>query len=200
MALKRIFLLFLILISVSLAGPFAVELSLSGGAQHLTTNNDLFSNDPPGIIGGSNVNTFLNTSLKSGLTCYYKNTGIYISADKPLGGPRFNRYWTLSGGLKQRVIFSEISSLDFYAGTTWHSINEAIHSFTMFLIYTHFSSEPGLDIGLNYNRQITNNIFLTTGLNYNYNLHYNDSVYIDYYHKYYVQAITFNVGMVFSLF
>ena len=196
---KRILLLCLILSAFLMANPFSLELSLSGGLQHLYTNDRHFSNDREEVTAVSSDIYIIHPSLKTESKILYKNTGLYISAQKPFGGYKFKKYYIISGGLIQRVPLSEKASLDIYAGTTWHSVNEAIHSFTEFLIYTHFTSELVLDAVLNYNYRISNNLYLTAGINYNYNRHYNDSVCIDYYYKYKFQTISLNAGIMFSL-
>lgn len=202
MNLKRVSLLCLILIAFSMANPFSLEFSLSGGLQHLYTNNDLFNNDPPGIMDESSDNIFINASLKPRISCLYRNTGIFVSADKSIGDSRFNRYWILSGGLIQRVNISEKSTLDFHLGTTWHSVDAAIQSFIMFAISTHFKSLPGLDVGASYHYKLSESVSLFAGANYNYNCHYVDIPEIDPEANttWKFQTILLNVGIMYSLF
>ncbi len=147
----------------------------------------------------SSDNYFLKTSLKPEILCFYNNTGIYISAEKPFVDYRFNRYVILSGGLLQRFRFSEKSALDVHLGTTWHSVDAAIHSFVEFLISTHFRSRPGLDIEVRYDHLLSKNISLFAEANYNYNQHFVDFLGSTS-EPYNFQTISLSVGVMYSLF
>jgi hypothetical protein len=197
MSLKRIFLLSLILLSVSFASPFSIELSLSGGIQHLYTNDDLFNNDPPGIMDESSDNMFYAASLKPAISCFYHNTGIYLSADKPFGHSYFDRYFILSGGLKQRINISDKEAVDIHVGTTWHSVNAAIHDNYEFFVSTTFKSLPGFDIGLRYQYQLFKQASLYIMANYNYNI-YEVYTIMCYNPQYYLQTFSINAGVMFS--
>lgn len=198
MNLKRIFLLSLILLSVSLAGPFSVELSISGGIQHIYTDSDLFNNDPPGIMDESSINIFLLPSMKPNVSCYYHNTGLYLSAEKAFGRDYFKRYFILSGGLKQRINISDKDAVDVHLGTTWHSVDEAIHSFIAFIIDVRFQSLPGLDLGVSYMKKISEATSIFAELNYDYNLFYVDFP-DNTQAPWKFRTISLNAGVMFSL-
>jgi hypothetical protein len=198
MSLKRIFLLSLILLSVSLASPFSVELSLSGGLQHIYTNSDLFNNDPSEIRDESTDNIFLIVSLKPAVSCFCHNTGIYLSADKPFGHNYFNRYFILSGGFKQRLNISDKKVMDVHLGTTWHSVEAAINSIWEFYTSFGFISLPGLDIGVDYRYKLSDKTALLLGANYNFNLFSIDfPETVDTSWKF--RIISLNAGLMFSL-
>jgi len=189
-------------IAFSMANPFSLELSMSGGLQHLYTNNDLFSNNAREYTAVSSDSYFIQASLKPEIKCLYKNTGLYASIQKPIGDIRFKRYFILSGGLMQRINISEKSALDFHLGTTWHSVNEAIHSFMMFIIYTHYRSVPGLDAGLSYNYKLSDHVTLFGELNFNYNEHYIDNIEFgtDFYPMEQFRTISLSIGVTYSMF
>lgn len=192
--------LFLLLISVSFmfASPFSVELSISGGVRHIYTDSDLFNNDPPGIMDESSINIFLLPSIKPSVSCFYHNTGLYLSADKALGRDYFKRYFILSGGLKQRVNISDKDAVDVHVGTTWHSVDAAIHSFMDFFVDVRFQSLPGLDLGVSYMKVMSETATLFTELNYNYNL-FNIAIPEITHDPWKFRTISLNAGVMFSL-
>lgn len=201
--MKRIIVLSLIIACFSFASenPFSLELSISVGSQQTYTNSPFFDNDPPGIIDESYDSYFCGFAIKPGLSCFYHHTGLYFSVDKPFFDYRFKRYFILSGGLIQRISLSENSALALHFGTTWHSVDAAINSFTMFLISTHFVSLPGLDIGLKYNYALSEKFSLYGEVKYNYNRYYRyEGIIIPEDNtKYNVQTISLNAGVMFSL-
>ncbi|RKY53678.1 MAG: hypothetical protein DRP93_06215 [Candidatus Neomarinimicrobiota bacterium] len=68
---------------------FPWDINFGGrGLRQVTTNNDSFSSTP-GYIE-SDV-SFVNATIKSGLTCLYKNTGLYLSSEKLIGDYKFNQ-------------------------------------------------------------------------------------------------------------
>ncbi len=202
MNLKRIIVLFLILTGFSLvvAEPLSVDLSLSYGLMYLSTNNDFFHNGIDDLMDQTDKNIYLRSSFKPKISCFYHNTGIYVSAEKPLDFNRFKRYWIISGGIVQRISISEKSALDFHLGTTWHSVNEAIHSFILFSVYTHYKSLLGLDASFRYIHAISENISIFAEANYNYNRHYNDTFESQIDSKFHFQMISLSVGVMYSLF
>jgi hypothetical protein len=180
------------------ANPFSVEFSLSGGLQHIYTDSDLFNNDPPGIRDESSINIFLLASLKPGVSWFYHHTGIYLSADKLIGHDYFNRYFILSGGLKQRFNISERKAVDIHLGMTWHSVNAAIHDVREFFIDTPFKSLPGLDLGISCNKVVSQNMSILLSANYNYDLFVVDIPDHDQY-PWKFRTISLHAGVMFSL-
>ncbi|MCF7831977.1 MAG: hypothetical protein K9N05_00175 [Candidatus Marinimicrobia bacterium] len=193
---KIVLLMLLTSISLVFANPISFGISISGGLQETLTDNGMFT--------GTTLTTddsFVNATIKSGLRCLYKNTGLYVSGEKLIGDYRLKRYFIFSGGLIQRIPLSEKTVLDLHLGTTWHSVDAAIHSFVSFFVYTHYRSLPGLDAGIRYDHAISENVSLFTEVNYNYDKHYDDCLHagLNITYRYKFQTISLNVGVLFSL-
>lgn len=201
MSFIRIILLCLIPIVFLCANPFSIDVSLSGGPMNVNTNYNLFNNNIgiEELIDSTYISNIWKSSFKTKLSCYYKNTGIYTSVDKPIDFNKLKRYWILSGGLVQRINLTENSSMDIRVGITWHSVNEAIHSFMNFIVYTHYKAVPGLDFGVSYNHTVSKTMSLFAEANYSYNKFYNGFYDIHYTQIYYSKIISLNAGIVFSL-
>ena len=190
MNLKRIFLLSLILLSVSFAGPFSAEFSLSLGTNYLYTDNDYFSEDH---MHHFHDQYYYAATLKPGIACYYHNTGVYFSVDNTC----FDKYFILAGGIKQRIKIYDGSIVDIHIGTTWHSVEMAINSIYEFYTSLGFTSLPGLDIGASYRYKLSDNYSMFFEVNYNYNQHKSNFWVSD--PPWTVRTISMNIGMMFTV-
>lgn len=198
--MKRIIVLSLIIACFSFASenPFSLGLSLHSGGQYFQTNEQCVLNSSD-LIADGDVAVFKPT-LCIGIEPRYRNTGLYINVQKPIVSYSLRRYYILSGGLIQRIIINEKSALNINLGTTWHSVNAAIHSNCMFIIYTHIKSKPGIDLGFGYSYLISDKLSLLLGFNYNFNVHYNDIPEPVTINDKYTQIISLNLGLMYSLF
>ena len=197
MSLKRIFLLSLILLSVSFAGPFSFGLSISAGLQDFTTDEHCLAVSS-NMIDDDYYEVIIPT-IEMKVSTLYRNTGLYISVDKPVANYYLRQYFILSGGLMQKIKLDDKSAINLSLGTTWHSVDAAIHSNCMFVIYTHIKSKPGVDIGLNYDYMISDKLSLFMGLNYNHNIHFMDIPEPITINESYTQTLSLNFGLTYTL-
>ena len=200
--MKRIIVLSLIVVcsAFALENDFSLSVSLSGAFQQTYTNNTMFSTLPGYLVSENCV--FENATIKSGLSCLYHNTGLYLSGEKLIGHYQLKKYFIFSGGLMQSIPLSEKSALALHLGTTWHSVDAAINASMDFFVATHYKSELGLDIGLSFSHKLSEKTSILAEVNYNYNKHYIDSPSTDPENilKYKFQTISLNAGVMFSLF
>jgi hypothetical protein len=198
--LKRLLIFILISTAFLSANPFSVDLSFSVGGQFVGTNNVFFRTPNTTSFLLESEYYYISGSIKSEIVCLFHKTGLYVSVDKPNIDSRFERYVILSGGIKQSIPLTNKSLLNFHAGTTWHTVNVAIHSFVMFTIPTHYRSLPGVDAGIDYQYQLSKKTSMIFGLNFNNNIFYVDNFEDgpEYEHKYHFQTITLNAGIMFS--
>ncbi len=200
---KKILLLILLLcVTFVFAAEYSVEFSLLSGVQRMRSDNlafnfhDYHEGAEPELLNHNKL------FFKPGVAIFYKSTGLYISTSNPLGHYYFNRYWMFSGGLKQSFSISEKSSLGIHVGSTWHSVDAAIHSFLEFFTSVKYTSLPGLDVGIEYKHKVLESVSIVLGINYNYNKQYSTiggPIYIED-PQFYFQTISLNAGISYTLF
>lgn len=177
--------------------PFSIDVSISGGFKQARTDHHYYSD----VLYPSEYSDYSTIIFKSDVTCFYKRTGIYVSADKLFGDDLFNRYFVFSGGIKQKIPFAGKWAFDMYLGTTWHTIDAAIHSVYEIFINTKVYSVPGLDTGIDLNYELSKKTSLFAGVNYNYNkqIIYSPPIGTTNIDRFYFRMISFSAGVMFSL-
>jgi hypothetical protein len=195
---KMVFAVLFLCISFVFAGEFSAELSIGGGPEKARTDHHFYSDVfiPTEFTDHSTIN------LKIAASCFYKNSGIYISSDKLFGDDLFNRYFVFSGGFKQKVLLGDKLGFDMYVGTTWHSVDAAIQSVYEIFLSTKVYSRPGVDVGVDLNYVLSDKISVFVGFNYNYNKQVvtcppNGLENVD---DFYFQMMSFNAGISYRLF